>query len=235
MKVVLLESGARPSRRLGGGLASVVVHAALIGLALYATQRMGVIDVRAAEPPPITYIAPKPPPVAKILEPAASAPSAPSIAVPTTLRIQVPTIMPVGLPDINFDAPPTDPRIYSGGSTVPTGPVSVVGAGDGGNARTGVWSGAELTMRLLVIPDPPNYPAQLRQSNVEGSVVFEFVVDTLGTVDLASVKVVETSHPQFTAAARETLKKLRFQPAVTVDGSKVRAVAMMPFVFRLTK
>jgi TonB family protein len=240
MKVVLLESGARPSRRLGGGLASVVLHGALIGLALYATRAtMGPKNAIAAEKTPITFLPPKPPPMAKILQPSAAAPSAaPAFAIPTMARISVPTIVPVGLPEINFEvAPMTDPTLYSGaGETRSTGPVSVVGAGNGtGTDGGGMWSGAELAMRLLVTPDKPRYPNQLRDSGVEGTVSFKFVVDTLGRIDPATIVVVESAHPQFTAAARATLDKLRFQPAVTVAGSKVRATAIMPFVFRITK
>jgi TonB family protein len=237
MKVVLLESGARPSRRLSGGVASIVLHGALIGLALYATRTtMRPNPALAAETPPISYIAPKPPPIAKILQPAAPAPSAPAFAAPVLLRIAMPTIVPVGLPEINFDASPTvDPSLYSGaGDNRPAGPVSVVGSGGTGDG-SGIWSGAELATRLLGKPEPPRYPAQLQQAGVEGTVSFKFVVDTLGRIDPTSIEVVESSHGQFTAAARATLDKLRFQPAVTAGGSKVRAAAIMPFVFRITK
>jgi TonB family protein len=240
MKVVLIESGARPSRRLGGGLASVVVHAALIGLALFATRAtMQTVPVLAAEAPPITYVKPKPPPMAAIVPAAAVASSAPVFAAPVIPRISMPTIVPVGLPEINFEvAPMPDPSLYSGaGDPRPTGAVSVVGGGGGGTGTegTGFWSGAELAMRIVTKPEPPRYPSQLQQNGIEGTVLLKFVVDTLGRIDPASIVVVESAHPQFTTAARATLDKFRFQPAVTVDGSKVRAAAIMPFVFRITR
>jgi len=60
----------------------------------------------------------------------------------------------------------------------------------------------------------------------------KFVVDTLGRVDPASIEVLNSSHDLFTAAVRETLARLRFNPARAGD-RKVRAAAIMPFQFTL--
>jgi protein TonB len=78
----------------------------------------------------------------------------------------------------------------------------------------------------------PRYPERLRQAGVEGKVVVKFVVDTLGRVDPATIEIMESTHDLFTAAVRETLARLRFNPA-TSGSRKVRATAMMPFEFRI--
>ncbi len=89
-------------------------------------------------------------------------------------------------------------------------------------------------MRLLAKPVPPRYPDLLRRGGVEGHVLVRFMVDTTGRVDLASVEIVESTHDLFTAAVRAALPALRFAPA-TVGNQKAKALAMMPFLFQLSR
>ena len=89
-----------------------------------------------------------------------------------------------------------------------------------------------MLMRLLENPVPPRYPEAMRRAGVEGDVVVKFIVDTTGRVDMGSLEVLRSTHDAFTAAARETLAKLRFAPATTGE-RKTRALAVMPFHFTL--
>lgn len=78
----------------------------------------------------------------------------------------------------------------------------------------------------------PQYPEGMRQSMIEGEVLVQFVVDTLGEPDMATFKVLRTPHAEFTASVRSTLPSLRFTPA-EVGNRKVRQLVQEPFVFCL--
>jgi protein TonB len=60
----------------------------------------------------------------------------------------------------------------------------------------------------------------------------EFVVDTSGTADVSSFRVLSSDDPRFTAAVRAALPQMRFAPS-RVDGRKVRQLLRLPFRFGL--
>lgn len=65
--------------------------------------------------------------------------------------------------------------------------------------------------RLLPVFTPqPEYPAQLIQSRHAGKVRLQLTVEPGGTVQSATVR--ESSHPQFSDAARRTVLQWRFTP-----------------------
>ncbi|MBW7932710.1 MAG: energy transducer TonB [Gemmatimonadaceae bacterium] len=63
----------------------------------------------------------------------------------------------------------------------------------------------------------PRYPNELRKANVTGSVLAMFVVDTSGRPDVASLKIVRATHPEFVDAVRESLPGHKFLPALVGD------------------
>ena len=77
------------------------------------------------------------------------------------------------------------------------------------------------------------YPDMLRSANVEGEVLAQFVVDTLGMADMSQFKVLKSTHDLFTAAVRSALPAMRFSPA-ELDGHTVRQLVQMPFQFTLS-
>ena len=77
---------------------------------------------------------------------------------------------------------------------------------------------------------PVEYPAMLRQQQVEGRVVAEFVVDTLGRVEPKSVRIVSATHALFANAARAALPRARYTPA-ELEGRKVRQLVVLPVRF----
>ena len=81
---------------------------------------------------------------------------------------------------------------------------------------------------------PPRYPPDLRAANVEGEVLVQFVVDTAGVPDMASFKVLRSSHAEFTKAAQAHVSTARYYPAV-LRGRKVRQLVQQPFNFSLPK
>jgi TonB family protein len=79
----------------------------------------------------------------------------------------------------------------------------------------------------------PRYPAALREANVEGGVLTQFVVDTTGRAELGTFKVLKATHEGFIQAVRDVLPKMRFYPA-EIRGRKVRQMVQQPFEFRLS-
>ena len=59
----------------------------------------------------------------------------------------------------------------------------------------------------------PTYPSLLQQRGVGGRVIAEFIVDSRGRVDDASFVALTTTHPEFAAAVRAALRRMRYQPA----------------------
>ncbi len=78
------------------------------------------------------------------------------------------------------------------------------------------------------------YPPMLRSARIEGQVLAQFVVDTLGRVELESCKVLKSSHELFSWAVKQALPAMRFQPAM-VGGRKVRQLVQKPYLFSLTQ
>ena len=78
----------------------------------------------------------------------------------------------------------------------------------------------------------PQFPEQLRQTRQPGLVIAEFVVDTDGHVEPATVGVVSSTHPLFTAAVDSALSGALFHPA-TLAGRRVRQVVQLPVYFAL--
>ena len=81
---------------------------------------------------------------------------------------------------------------------------------------------------------PVHYPDSLKIAKVEGEVVAEFVVDTLGLADITSLRILRSTHPLFAAAVRDALPQMRFTPA-ELHGAKVRELLQRPFVFSLPR
>lgn len=78
----------------------------------------------------------------------------------------------------------------------------------------------------------PKYPADLRDAGIEGRVIAQFVVDTFGRADVATLKVLRSSHPAFTAAVQDALPTMRFIPA-DIGGRKVKQLVQAPLMFDL--
>lgn len=78
------------------------------------------------------------------------------------------------------------------------------------------------------------HPEMLRSARVEGEVLAQFVVDSTGSVDVASIKVLKSSHGLFSQAVRDALKSARFSPA-EIGGRKVSQLVQQPFNFTLRR
>lgn len=113
------------------------------------------------------------------------------------------------------------------------------GATDGaGSTGSPARDGLVVTGERGAVPAPgnprPRYPSALRAAAVEGMVLAEFVIDTGGSIEMETVRIVESDHPLFEAAVREILPRLRFLPA-EAGGVRVRQMVRLPFEFRLER
>lgn len=235
---VLLESRAPRTRRLGSTLASALLHVALIAGAVAVTMP-GPVDANASAPTPPpgtrwveTPSRPSPAPVRRVR---GAPPAAPSR--PVRLSITAPDFVPDRLPpiDVGLVIPPD--QIVVGGAGVRT--ASPIGAGDppsppGGNGSAVDERLVDRAPRLLGQALEPRYPAALREAGVQGRVVVQFVVDTMGRAELGDLQVVETPHALFAESVRTALARYRFSVG-EAGGRKVRTRVQLPFEFTLAR
>jgi TonB family protein len=75
------------------------------------------------------------------------------------------------------------------------------------------------------------YPDALRKNNIAGSVLVQFVVDTLGRPEMSTVKVLKSSDELFTREVLSVIPSMEFTSA-EADGHKVKQFVQMPFDFK---
>lgn len=80
----------------------------------------------------------------------------------------------------------------------------------------------------------PQYPPELLNANIQGSVSVTYVVDTTGFADSSSLNVVESTHPAFVESVRKAIPGMRFRPAL-LSGYKVRQLVAQTFTFRIRR
>ena len=65
---------------------------------------------------------------------------------------------------------------------------------------------------MLISQPIPKYPPLLREIGLSSRVVLQFIVDTTGRVDSASIRVIESTHDGFEPPARESVAAAVFHP-----------------------
>ena len=78
----------------------------------------------------------------------------------------------------------------------------------------------------------PIYPDELFEQGITGATLVEFVVDSLGQIELNTFGVITSSHALFTQSVRRSLDDLAFHPAL-VKGQRVRQLVQWPVRFDL--
>jgi hypothetical protein len=78
----------------------------------------------------------------------------------------------------------------------------------------------------------PIYPSDLMATGTEGLVQAMYVVDTAGTVDTTTVRVMYSDDPRFTESVRVALGHMKFRPAKRA-GKAVRQLVEQKFRFKI--
>jgi TonB family protein len=135
------------------------------------------------------------------------------------------------IPPVDLTQRALDPRDFTGRGVEGGLAAGVVG----GTGKADVWAGGpepnaiyeastideRFAPATVIFQPAPRYPRHLESLGLEGRVLVEFVIDTAGQVEPASVRILESSHPAFEAAARAAIGGSRFQPA-RLSGHPVR-------------
>ncbi|MBA3918090.1 MAG: hypothetical protein C0516_05845 [Gemmatimonas sp.] len=88
-------------------------------------------------------------------------------------------------------------------------------------------SSTTLAARLI----QESYPADLKSRGVGGMVELQFVVDSKGKVEPASVQVVDATQTALGEAAKKVVAKLEFNPG-KLNGSAVKTKVVLPIIYK---
>jgi TonB family protein len=219
----LIASRRRPDVRRGSaaGAIALMLHATLVGGAIYATLRAD----EAPTPPLVVvpdFVLPlEPPPAGPDASPRLE--DAPGSGLPP---IGPPLVEPPDLPRIE-PGHGFDPRRYARpGATAASG--------------SGAASGGDRFYAAALVEDPPVvlsgpslvYPALMRQAGLEGRVVIEAIIDSSGRAEPGSITVTRSPHPAFEGPARDFVRRALFRPG-RMQGRPVRVLVRLPIEFAL--
>lgn len=145
--------------------------------------------------------------------------------------------MPIPAPEgVHEGADIRIPSSLPGGAGIPRKPEAKLGVAPPGRTTIrmdSVFSVLAVDSEVVRYPSSaPLYPQKLLQDGVEGSVEAEFVVDTTGRVDLTTIKILSSSHEDFSASVETALAGALFRPAWR-NLRKVRQLVHQRFAFRI--
>jgi periplasmic protein TonB len=222
MAFTLVAFRTRPDKRkqLGVGTISFVVHASVIVAAVYATARVANADTAVRTDTAMVFLA----------QPPAQTPPLPPPVLDAPLKgfqtLTVPTVIPTTIPPVNLTEH-FDPKDYTG--------IGVEGGKADGVAPNpdAVYADAAVEEHPEPLTAPPTYPEAMRMAGIQGRVMLEAIIDTLGRVEPGSVRIIRTPNVGFDGTVREWALRAQFRPA-RLHGRAVRALVHLPFDFNST-
>ena len=224
-RLTVLAEDALAGPEWGARATSLTLHAGLIALAVWSTQRPPLSPTEPREYtmifslPDRTPVAP-PPPTAPVVPPGMWR----MPAVPGVVPLTLPTLVPTPAPDW----PSAPPELIPGTPGLVAAPQSP--------------PPAEGLMDIRVVEDlpvllshpAPRYPDILRQAGIEGRVTVEVVIDTAGRAERAGLRIVSSSHALFAPEAGAIVLGSRYRPA-RFGGRPVRVRILVPVAFSLRR
>jgi protein TonB len=78
------------------------------------------------------------------------------------------------------------------------------------------------------------YPAWLAEAGIEGRVIVQLILDTLGRAEPTSLNVIQTPNAGFDQPAMNYVLRARFRPGL-IHGRPVRVLLNLPIDFNLTR
>lgn len=115
--------------------------------------------------------------------------------------------------------------------------LEAVGDPDGlsaNNVASGTPAPSAYDIDAIPLPENPKpvYPPSALRRNIEQAFAVEFVVDTTGRVDAASIMIPPSVPNEFAESVRHALVRWHFRPA-TLRGLAVRRSVRQPFIFQI--
>lgn len=221
---VLIESKkqSQKGRLAGTSLASIVFHTLVIGGAVYATLTAGQADEGVLVDTAMVYInqetqkQPEQPPPPQL-----------DVQLKGFQTIVAPTDIPTNIPPVNLQER-FDPKDFSG--------IGVEGGVASGIVPTGdVFSVDVVQEKPERLAGPlPVYPPLLQQAGIEGTVMVQAIIDTMGRVEPGSIKITQTANPGFNESAKTSVLKSLFRPA-RVYGKAVRVLIQIPIAYTIKR
>jgi TonB family protein len=78
----------------------------------------------------------------------------------------------------------------------------------------------------------PAYPKDMEERGIEGAVRVRFVVDSSGRIDLSTIKILDATNESFAREVRSALPDMRFRPAM-IGSHAVRQLSEQGFAFKV--
>ena len=221
----LIESDHRPAFGWPGKLTSLALHGGLVLAAAALTRVTPVAPAHRSDTSLVWVTSPQSRPSAPAPSPASLVP--PGVTLP---RVIPPIVAPVVTP----------------GEIPPPGSLAVTGLSFDtlATVRPGGTPGTTLspeTVRdvrvvdeapVLVSHPPVRYPEALRLAGIEGRVMVETVLDTLGRAEPSATRVTQSAAVPFDREAMAVVLASRYQPA-RVNGRAVRVRIAVPVNFQI--
>jgi TonB family protein len=220
---VLIESKKQSQRgKLAGtSIVSIVFHTLVIGGLVYATLSAGQTDNAITEDTAMVYV-----------QQETKQPDQPQPQLEVQFKgfqtVVAPTDIPTNIPPVNLQEH-FDPRDFTG-------------VGVEGGTASGLVPTADAVLSVDVVQEKPErlagpqpvYPPLLMQAGIEGTVMVQAIIDTMGRVEASSVKVTQTANPGFNESAKQTVLKSLFRPA-RVYGKAVRVLIQLPVTYTIRR
>jgi TonB family protein len=248
---VLVSSRPPYRRRPQAAIGSLVTHALVLALAIEASRTTVRISHVPIMDTTLVFLRRLAPPAVRPAEP-----PRPKVGVAGDRNLVVvenpppkgfqtvvaPTDIPAGIPPIDLKARPLDPRDFTGRGVeggVAYGVVGGTGKVDPEPPAADVvylatTQDARFEPAVLISQPVPMYPPLLREIGLSGRVLLQFVVDTTGRVEPASIRVIESTNDGFEAPARESVAAAVYRPA-HLGPQPVRQRSQQPIRFIATR
>lgn len=221
---VLIESK-KPSQRgraAGTSIVSLVVHTLAIGGLIYATLTAAETDQGPLVDTALVYIQ------QETKQPDQPPPPQLDVQFKGFQTVVAPTDIPTNIPPVNLQEH-FDPRDFSG-------------VGVEGGVSTGIVPSADAVLSVDVVQEKPErlagpapvYPPLLQSAGIEGVVMVQAIIDTMGRAEPGSVKVTQSANPGFNESARQMVLKSLYRPA-RVYGKAVRVLIQQPVTFSIRR
>jgi TonB family protein len=219
---VLIESkrASQKGKLAGTSLVSLIVHTGIIGGAIFATYTAAAADTGPKVDTALVYVQPEQ------KQPDQPPPPQLDVQFKGFQTVVAPTDIPTNIPPVNLQEH-FDPKDFSG-------------VGVEGGVASGIVPSSDAVLSVDVVQEKPErlagpqpvYPPLLQQAQIEGSVMVEAIIDTLGHVEPNSLKVVQTANPGFNESAKQTVLHSLFRPA-RVYGKAVRVLIHIPIQYSI--